>query len=288
MYYIKAKFLDTGRVLQVEGIWENGISRDDFIVVSSEKGEEIVRVVGVSKEPSPSRATFLRKAREEDIRKMEENSKKAENFYNICKEKIMKHKLNMKLIKTYIPIDDTKVFFYYTAEDRVDFRGLVKDMARVVRKRIEMRQIGVRDAIKMMGWLGACGDVPCCIRFAEDFESISLKDIENQNLPLSSAKFTGPCGRLICCLAYERNNYVVKSILPEIGTELCFDGKILKLLHVDPLMNKVLVEVDGKKEEMNIELLLPFGYEKVLKHCSTCSCCKHLLKEDEVASQIQD
>ncbi len=288
MHYIKAKFLDTGQVLQVEGIWENGINRDDFIVVSSEKGEEIVKVIGLSKEPSQSRATFLRKAREEDIRKMEENRKKAENFYNTCKEKIMKHKLSMKLIKTYIPIDDAKVFFYYTAEDRVDFRGLVKDMARVVRKRIEMRQIGVRDAIKMMGWLGTCGDVPCCIRFAEDFESISLKDVENQNLPLSSAKFTGPCGRLICCLAYERNNYLVKSILPEIGTELCFDGKILKLLYVDPLMNKVLVEVDGEKEEMNIELLLPFGYEKALKHCSTRSCCKHLLKEDEVVSQIQD
>ncbi|MFN3814365.1 MAG: stage 0 sporulation family protein [Aquificaceae bacterium] len=283
MYCIKAKFLDTGRVLQVEGIWENGINRDDLIVVSSERGEEIVRVIGVSKEPSPSRVTFLRKAREEDIRKMEENRDKAMNFYNVCREKIIKHKLSMKLIKAYIPIDDTKVFFYYTAEERIDFRGLVKDMARVVKKRIEMRQIGVRDAIKMMGWLGTCGDVPCCIRFAEDFESISLKDIENQNLPLSSAKFTGPCGRLICCLAYERNNYTVKTILPEIGTEFCFEGKTLRLLYVDPLMNKVIVEVDGKKEDMDIKLLLPFGYEKALKHC----CCKYS-KEDDVISQIHD
>ncbi|MGB9874487.1 MAG: regulatory iron-sulfur-containing complex subunit RicT, partial [Hydrogenobacter sp.] len=136
MSYIKAKFQDTGKILQVEGVWDDDINRDDFIVVNSEKGEEVVRVLGASKEPSPIKATFLRKAKDEDIRRMEENLEKAKDLYNLCKEKISQHGLDMKLIKAYVPLDERKVFFYYTADQRVDFRNLVKDLAKVIKKRI--------------------------------------------------------------------------------------------------------------------------------------------------------
>ena len=289
MLYIKARFQDTGKIFQVEGVWDDDIKRDDLIVVSSEKGEEVVKVLGVSKQPSQIKATFLRKAKDEDILKMEENEKKAQNLYSLCKEKIAQHGLGMKLIKAYIPLDAGKVFFYYTSEQRVDFRNLVKDLAKVVKKRIEMRQIGVRDAVQMTGWVGACGDIPCCVRFSENFESISLKDIEDQNLPLSPTKFTGPCGRLLCCLAYERDNYMIRNLLPEVGTELCFKGKIYKLLYIDPPMDKVLIESEGKKEELSISSLLPYGYEKALRHCKSCGlCCRRAYKEDEAFINLQE
>ncbi|MEZ0361465.1 MAG: regulatory iron-sulfur-containing complex subunit RicT [Hydrogenobacter sp.] len=289
MSYVKARFHDTGKILQVDGVWDDDINRNDLIVVSSEKGEEIVKVLGVSKEPSQMKATFLRKAKDEDIKKMEENMEKAESFYTLCKEKIVQHGLDMKLIKVYIPLDANKVFFYYTSDQRVDFRNLVKDLAKVIKKRIEMRQIGVRDAVQMTGWIGACGEVPCCVKFSENFESISLKDIEEQNLPLSPTKFTGPCGRLMCCLAYERDNYIVKNLFPEVGTQLCFKGRTYKLLYVDPPSSKVLLEADGKKEELNMELLLPYGYEKALKHCKSCGfCCRRAYKEDEAFINTQE
>jgi len=281
MSYIKARFQDTGKILQVEGVWDDGINRDDLIVVNSEKGEEIVKVLGASKEPSEIKATFLRKAKEEDIKRMEENSAKAKSFYTLCKEKISQHGLDMKLIKVYVPLDERKVFFYYTADQRVDFRNLVKDLAKVIKKRIEMRQVGVRDAVQMMGWIGTCGEIPCCVKFAESFESISLRDIEEQNLPLSPAKFTGPCGRLICCLAYERDNYIVRNLLPETGTELCFNGKVLQILYIDPPKGKVLVQVEGKKEEIDLHMLLPYDYEKALIHYKSCGlCCRRIYKDE--------
>lgn len=289
MSYIKAKFQDTGKILQVKGLWGDDVNRDDFIVVNSERGEEVVRVLGTSKEPSPIKATFLRKTKDEDIRRMEENLEKAKSFYSLCKEKIFQHGLDMKLIKTYVPLDERKVFFYYTADQRVDFRHLVKDLAKVIKKRIEMRQIGARDAVQMMGWIGACGEVPCCVRFAENFESISLKDIEEQNLPLSPAKFTGSCGRLICCLAYERDNHIVKNLLPETGTELCFNGKVLQILYIDPPKGKVLVQIEGKKEEIDLHMLLPYDYEKALRHCRSCGlCCRRTYKEDEAYINAQE
>ncbi len=282
MSYIKARFWDTRKILQIDGVWSDGIERGDLLVVQSEKGEEIVQVLGRSKETSSVRAIFLRKVSPEDLQRQESNEAKAKEAYEYCKERIRHYNLNMKLIKTYIPLDASKMFFYYTAEQRVDFRALVRDLARQFKKRIEMRQIGVRDAVQMMGWMGSCGEVPCCYRFEESFESISLRDIEEQNLPLSPSKFTGPCGRLVCCLAFERDNYTVKNILPEVGTSLCYQGKEVKLLHVDPLREKVLVDYGDRKEEVHLRSLLPVGYEKAIQNCKRCgTCCRRSHREDE-------
>ncbi len=281
MSYIKARFYDTRKIFQVEGVWQKDINKNDLLVVKSEKGDEIAKVIGYSKEPSPAKAMFLRKATEEDIKRHEENEKKAEEAFQYCKNKIQQYGLDMKLIKSYITLDSTRVFFYYTSSQRIDFRNLVKDLAKYLKKRIEMRQIGVRDAIQMMGWIGNCGDVPCCYKFAESFESISLRDIEEQNLPLSPSKFTGPCGRLVCCLGFERDNYIVKNILPEVGTHICYQGQEVKILHIDPLKETVVLDKGDKKEEVKLELILPFGYQNAIKSCKKCSCCRKTQKEDE-------
>ncbi len=282
MTYIKARFLDTRKILQIDNVWSDGVERGDLLVVKSEKGEEIVQVLGPSKEASPVKALFLRKASIEDLHRHDINSAKAKEAHEYCKEKIKYYNLDMKLIKTYIPLDASKVFFYYTAEQRVDFRVLVRDLARQLKKRIEMRQIGVRDAVQMMGWVGSCGEISCCYRFEESFESISLRDIEEQNLPLSPSKFTGPCGRLVCCLAFERDNYTVKNILPEVGTTLCYQGKEVKLLHVDPLREKVLVDYGDKREEVPLRSLLPLGYERAIQNCKRCvTSCRKSRREDE-------
>lgn len=288
MSYIKARFQDTNKVLQVEGFEEDKVVKDELIVVSSEKGEEIVRVIGVSKEPAPFKGIFLRKANEEDIKNMEENKREAERAEKICKEKIKAHGLDMKLLKAYIPLDRSKIFFYYTAEHRVDFRALVRDLAKVFKRRIEMRQVGVRDAVQMLGWMGSCGEIPCCVKFQEEFESVYLKDIEEQNLPLSPQKFTGPCGRLLCCLAFERENYMVKNLLPEVGSSLCYEGKEYTLLHVDPLRDKVLLQGEEGKREVKLQELLPVGYERAIEHCKRCGgCCRRWTVEHEAVAGIE-
>ncbi len=288
MSYIKARFQDTNKILQVEGVWEKDVARGDYLVVQSEKGEEVVKVLGASKEPAPLKAYFIRKASEEDMRIMRENEERAKEALEICKKKAVEHGLEMKLLKAYIPLDRNKIFFYYTAEQRVDFRSLVRDLAKIFKRRIEMRQIGVRDAVQMMGWIGACGELPCCVRFQEEFQSVSLRDIEEQNLPLSPQKFTGPCGRLMCCLVFERENYLVKALLPEVGSELCYEGKVYKVELVDPIRWKVLLVSEESRKEVSLDDILPKGYERALEHCKACgSCCRRGVLENEAFAGLE-
>ncbi len=288
MFYIKARFLDLNKILQVEGVWEEGLSRGDLAVVQSDKGEEIVKILGTSKEGSPTKALFLRRAKKEDLRKLEENKKEEKRVEEICRKKIAEHKLEMRLLRAYIPLDRSKIFFYYTAEQRVDFRNLVRDLAKVFKKRIEMRQVGVRDAVQMMGWIGGCGEEPCCIRFQEEFQSVSLRDIEEQNLPLSPQKFTGPCGRLMCCLVFERENYLIKAILPEVGSEIGIEGKVYKVQYIDPLRWKISLLSEDSKREMSLEEILPKGYERALQHCKECGgCCRKGPIENEAFAGIE-
>lgn len=286
MLYIKARFQDTNKILQVEGVED--AKRGELLVVSSEKGEEIVKVIGVSKEPAPFKGVFLRRANKEDIRKMEENLREAQRAEGICKEKISLHGLEMKLLKAYIPLDRSRIFFYYTAEQKVDFRALVRDLAKVFKRRIEMRQVGVRDAVQMLGWIGSCGELPCCVKFQEEFASVYLKDIEEQNLPLSPQKFTGPCGRLLCCLTFERENYMVKNLLPDIGSSLCYEGKEYTLMYVDPIRETVLLRSEEGKRQVKLHELLPTDYQKALEHCKSCGgCCRRWSMEHETSTGIE-
>ncbi len=282
--YIKVRSLDTRKIGTLEGC-EQELSRDELVVVEDkDRGEDVVEVIGTTKEAPKNglRFSFVRRLTPRDKRVLERNENESSKAFNACKEKIKEYSLDMHLLKAYIPLSSTKVFFYYTADRRVDFRQLVRDLAKVLKKRIEMRQVGVRDAVQMMGWIGLCGDVPCCVRFLESFDSISLKDIEEQNLPLSPSKFTGPCGRLVCCLSFERKNYLIKRILPEVNSKICIDGQEAEVLHIDPLKHSITLGFEDKKKELNLEEILPNGYEKAIKRCESCGecCMRHSLSEE--------
>ena len=164
-----------------------------------------------------------RKATAEDDSKVNENRAKEKEAFTICEQKIKTHDLNMKLVDVEYTFDVNKIIFYFTAEGRIDFRELVKDLAAVFRTRIELRQIGVRDEAKMMGGVGCCGRSLCCSTFLGDFEPVSIRMAKDQNLSLNPAKISGICGRLMCCLKYENDAYAScckKITAPIVGREV--------------------------------------------------------------------
>ncbi len=292
--YVRVKCLDTNKIAELEGL-EEEVNKGDIVVAETEKGDDAVKILGYSREKLINIPVykFKRKLTEEDKRLLSCNEKEGKEAFYICKEFIKKHKLNMHLIKAHIPLDTSKIFFYYVAENRVDFRALVRDLAKVFKRRIEMRQIGVRDAVQMMGWVGLCGNVPCCVRYIDNFESISLRDIEQQNLPLSPAKFTGPCGRLMCCLAHERDNYTVRTMLPEHGTLLCINKKEYMVKDINIFGEKILLKEEGSGKDVEIKFkdILPNGYEKVLESIAQCHrrCVRmEAMKENEIILNMQE
>lgn len=161
----------------------------------------------------------IRKATDEDIEKHKLNKSREEEALKICEEKVSKHSLNMKLIDVEYTFDNNKIIFYFTAEGRVDFRELVKDLASIFKTRIELRQIGVRDEAKMIGGLGPCGRPLCCSTFLGEFAPVSIKMAKDQNLSLNPSKISGICGRLMCCLTYEEEVYrKTREKMPNVGS----------------------------------------------------------------------
>ncbi|WP_461614035.1 PSP1 domain-containing protein [Clostridium sp. Marseille-QA1073] len=200
------------------------IKKGDFVVVETARGVEfgecVIGIKSISEEEivSPLK-NVIRKAEPEDIEKNIENKQKEKEAYDICVEKISKHGLDMKLIDVEYTFDNNKVIFYFTADGRVDFRELVKDLASIFRTRIELRQIGVRDEAKMTGGLGPCGRTLCCSTFLGEFVPVSIKMAKEQNLSLNPTKISGICGRLMCCLNYEQDIYEeIRKKLPKVGS----------------------------------------------------------------------
>lgn len=188
------------------------LSVGDGVIVETARGTEFGHVAMAEKEIDESQFSIpikkiLRKATEADIKNLKENEKKEKEAYNICLSKIKANKLEMNLIDVEYTFDGSKILFYFTADGRVDFRQLVKDLASVFRTRIELRQIGVRDEAKMRGGLGICGRPLCCSLFLGDFEPVSIKMAKEQSLSLNPTKISGTCGRLMCCLKYEQDAY---------------------------------------------------------------------------------
>ncbi len=196
----------------------------------------------------------VRVATDEDFKKIEENEKKEAEAFVICAEKIRAHKLDMKLVDVEYTFDGSKVLFYFTADGRIDFRELVKDLASVFRTRIELRQIGVRDEAKMIGSYGICGRNLCCSQFLGDFAPVSIKMAKEQGLSLNPTKISGTCGRLMCCLKYEQEAYEdLLKITPKQGAFVSTpDGKGT-VVYVNLLKGKVKVNVDGGKEKQLTE-----------------------------------
>jgi len=173
---------------------------------------------------------------------------------NVCDQKIKEHKLPMKLVDAEYSFDRSKIIFYFTSENRVDFRELVKNLASIFRVRIELRQVGVRDEARMLGGCGPCGRKLCCITFLKDFDPVTIKMAKVQNLPLNPSKISGLCGRLMCCLGYEYDSYreCLKN-LPKVGKEFKTDQGKGKVIAVNPLKMTVTVDLgEGKKVEVKL------------------------------------
>ena len=208
---IGVRFKPAGKIYYFDPA-EFEINLHDNVIVETARGIEYGQVVVGPKEIPEEEIVqplkkVLRVATPEDAKQVLQNQEKAKDAFKICLEKIAEHKLPMKLIDVEYTFDNSKVIFFFTAEGRVDFRELVKDLAAIFRTRIELRQIGVRDEAKMLGGIGTCGRILCCHLFLGDFEPVSIKMAKEQQLSLNPSKISGICGRLMCCLKYENDYY---------------------------------------------------------------------------------
>ena len=230
----------------------------DFVIVETARGVEYGKVVLGRRELDETKFSsnikpVIRIATPEDKVKYEENKEKSKKAFNICLEKIAKHKLNMKLIEAEYTFDNNKVLFYFTADGRIDFRELVKDLASVFKTRIELRQIGVRDETKIVGGIGICGRELCCNKHLSEFVPVSIKMAKEQNLSLNPTKISGVCGRLMCCLKHEQDTYeYLNGKLPNVGdTVRTMDGVKGEVRSVNVLRQKVdviITDQDDNKE----------------------------------------
>ena len=242
------------------------ISRNDHVIVETARGIEYGTVVGSPREVPPDKVIqplkpVLRIATERDDEQEANNKKKEKEAFKICLEKIRKHGLEMKLIDAEYTFDNNKVLFYFTADGRIDFRELVKDLASVFKTRIELRQIGVRDETKILGGIGICGRELCCHSHLSEFIPVSIKMAEEQNLSLNPTKISGVCGRLMCCLKHEEETYEeLNRRLPNVGDRVTTDDGFKGEVHSVNVLRqlvKVLIDVDNEKElrEYKVEQL---------------------------------
>ncbi|EIT84205.1 PSP1 domain-containing protein [Fictibacillus macauensis ZFHKF-1] len=240
------------------------IDKDTFVIVETARGIEYGKVVIAKKQVGENDVVLplkkvVRTANEKDTLAVEENKKAAIQAFDLCTEKITQHELDMKLVDVEYTFDRNKVIFYFTADGRIDFRELVKDLASIFRTRIELRQIGVRDEAKMLGGIGPCGRMLCCSTFLGDFEPVSIKMAKDQNLSLNPAKISGLCGRLMCCLKYENDYYEeVKKELPDVGEHITTPdgrGRVIGLNMLEKLVQVELPELEKVTEYTLDELM---------------------------------
>ena len=233
------------------------IKKGDHVIVETARGIEYGSVVADAREVTDDQVVqplkpVIRIANADDNARAQRNKEKEKEAFRICLEKIRKHKLEMKLIDTEYTFDNNKVLFYFTADGRIDFRELVKDLASVFKTRIELRQIGVRDETKVVGGVGICGRELCCHTFLSEFAPVSIKMAKEQNLSLNPTKISGVCGRLMCCLKNEEDTYeYLNSRLPGIGDRVIADDGLkgeVQSVNVLRQLVKVLVDVQDEKE----------------------------------------
>ncbi|WP_066074694.1 PSP1 domain-containing protein [Neobacillus soli] len=241
------------------------IEKDDFVIVETVRGVEYGRAVIANKQVEEHDVVLplkkaVRIADPKDRMIVEENKQAAQEAYEVCNEKVNEHQLDMKLVDVEYTFDRNKIIFYFTADGRVDFRELVKDLAAIFRTRIELRQIGVRDEAKMLGGIGPCGRMLCCSTFLGDFDPVSIKMAKDQNLSLNPTKISGLCGRLMCCLKYENDEYEsAKALLPDLGEIIETPqgkGKVVGL----NILERVL-QVELKEQDRVLEYTL----EEIIK-----------------------
>lgn len=228
---------------------------DDLVVITTDKGEKIAKVLKVlegKKDASVEKITRL--ASVEDYDKFLNNLKDADKALKKCKSLVLDYKLPMRILSAEYNLDRSQLIFMFTADERIDFRELAKRLASIYHTRIELRQIGARDKAKEVGGIGICGGELCCHSFLKKIDTVSMNMAKNQNLALNPSKINGCCGRLLCCLLYEDENYTKCSKnLPKVGEKIELNGKEGTIVAVDVLNRKLKVLVDGEKIDYVIE-----------------------------------
>ncbi len=230
------------------------INKGDHVIVDTIRGKECGLCVKAPHDVSKSKIVKALKAVEkiatpQDIAKLTKNKEDEQKAFAICEEKILHHKLNMKLIDVEYTFDRGKILFYFTSDARVDFRELVKDLASVFKTRIELRQIGVRDESRMMNGVGICGQTFCCSRFLGDFTPVSIKMAKEQNLSLNPTKISGACGRLMCCLSFEQESYeYLNRVTPSFGSVVKTEDGNGVVCETMLLKGKIKVRLDKNRE----------------------------------------
>ncbi|MBI4733648.1 MAG: stage 0 sporulation family protein [Rubrobacteridae bacterium] len=267
---------------------EMEFSQGEKVVVKTSRGMEFGEVVVAPIEVPQEEITaplkkVVRKASSEDCEQLAKNKQKEKDAHRTADEKILKHRLPMKLIEVEYVFDGSKIIFYFTADGRVDFRDLVKDLASVFKTRIELRQIGVRDEAKMVGGLGPCGQRLCCTVFLGDFEPVSIKMAKEQDLPLNPLKISGVCGRLMCCLKYEYDAYVdFKKRAPRRGTQVNTESGIARIVEFNVPKEMIIAELEsGQRIEMPLQTALQCA-------CKSKCCENKNINGEETHLELED
>lgn len=226
------------------------LKENEVVIVEVERGLDYGRVVTkdgkhLSEKSDMSAQKVIRQANQADLDQIKKNQELIKQAFDTCLKKINEHKLNMQLVEAEYSFDKSKLIFYFVAEGRIDFRELVKDLAKIFKTRIELRQIGPRDEAKIFGGFGSCGRELCCTRFLKEFEQITMRMAKEQFLPLNPPKISGPCGKLMCCLSYEHATYKeLTKDLPKEGERLTTPEGKGKVISVNALTRKVVVEIE--------------------------------------------
>lgn len=255
LYHIKLEY--SSETLYAKTQNNLKLNAGDYVITPTRYGKDMGKVLGESKKPIGIKqsdiVTVDCKATDEDMKKREELIKKEKEAFPIFKEKVAQHKLDMKLVETHFLFDEQKALFFFSSDNRVDFRDLVKDLVSVFKMRIELRQIGVRDESRITGGLGVCGRPFCCHGVSDKLRPVSIRMAKDQNLSLNSMKISGQCGRLLCCLSYEFDWYnEAHKKLPTEGLHIHYDGTNFRITEVNPLTNMIKMSgEDGRLLEVN-------------------------------------
>ena len=258
---VGVELLPKGRIIYYSCTDED-LKKGDLVLVLGEFGLEVGKVLIPPRiikidEVGYDLKSIIRKLTSEDEEIHRKNLKDAEEAFEICKEKIKEHGLPMKLLHVKYMFDRSRLIFYFSSETRVDFRELVKDLAKIFKTRIELRQVGVRDEMKFFGGIGLCGMQTCCSRFLRNFQSVTLKHAKKQQMMINPAKISGPCRRLLCCLTYEYDFYEKElEGIPDEGSTVIYEDKTCKVINVNVFLKKITLLCDDNEALVSV----PFSY----------------------------
>jgi len=285
---IGVRFKDGGKVYYFDPC-DTEVVLDQYVIVETARGIECGQVSSPNHEVEDSEIIkplkkMLRIATDKDIEQAKENRRKEEKAFDICQQKILDRQMEMKLVDVEYAFDGSKILFYFTADGRVDFRELVKDLAGVFRTRIELRQIGVRDEAKMLGGLGLCGREFCCSSFLSDFQPVSIRMAKDQGLPLNPTKISGACGRLMCCLKYEQEAYedLIRTTLRQNSTVTTPDGRGT-VIDVSLLTGYLKIRLEGENGEVRV-----YHKSDLIGGCRCQRNCAPKPKHEEVYEELKE